>query len=63
MGGGELIRGAVEAGLVDELRLHLAPILLGAGTPLFTGAAAPRHLRQTHVRVSANATHLTYRLD
>jgi dihydrofolate reductase len=62
MGGAELIRGAIEAGLVDELRLHLAPVLLGAGTPLFDGPS-PRQLRQTHVRVSPHATHLTYRLD
>jgi riboflavin biosynthesis pyrimidine reductase len=48
--------------VVDELRLHLAPVLLGAGTPLFTGAA-PRSLRQIHVRASSHATHVTYRLD
>jgi dihydrofolate reductase len=61
MGGGRTIRTAIEAGVVDELRLHLAPVLLGGGTPLFTGAA-PRSLRQIHVRVSSHATHLTYRL-
>jgi dihydrofolate reductase len=60
MGGAAVIRSAIEAGLVDELRLHLAPVLLGAGTPLF-GGASPRSLRQIHVRVSAHATHLTYR--
>jgi len=62
MGGGRTVRTAIEAGVVDELRLHLAPVLLGGGTPLFTGAA-PRSLRQIHVRASAHATHLTYRLD
>ena len=62
MGGGATIRGAIEAGLVDELRLHLAPVLLGAGTPLFE-RAAPRTLRQVHVRPSGHATHLTYRVD
>ncbi len=62
MGGGAVIRGAIEAGLVDELRLHLAPVLLGAGTKLFDGAA-PRQLRQIHVRPSGHATHLTYRVD
>jgi len=63
MGGGEVIRGALDAGLVDELRLHLAPVLLGAGTPLFAGGTGPRTLRQVHVRASAHATHLTYRVD
>ena len=37
MGGAETVRRALEAGVVDELRLHLSPVLLGAGTPLFTG--------------------------
>jgi dihydrofolate reductase len=62
MGGAEVIRGALAEGLVDELRLHLSPVLLGAGTPLFAGAA-PRTLRQIHVKASAHATHLTYRVD
>jgi dihydrofolate reductase len=62
MGGGRTVRTAVEAGVVDELRLHLAPVLLGGGTSLFAGAA-PRSLRQIHARSSAHATHLTYRLD
>lgn len=62
MGGAELIRGCLEAGVLDELRLHLSPVLLGSGTPLFAGPS-PRSLRQLHVRASSTATHLTYRLD
>jgi dihydrofolate reductase len=63
MGGGQVIRGALAEGLVDEVRLHLAPVLLGGGTPLFDAGTGPRTLRQVHVRVSAHATHLTYRVD
>jgi len=63
MGGAEVIRGVLRAGQVDELRLHLAPVLLGGGTALFAGGVSPRALRQVHVRVSAHATHLTYRVD
>ncbi|AGL15770.1 putative DNA-binding protein [Actinoplanes sp. N902-109] len=63
MGGGQTVRTAVEAGVVDELHLHLAPLLLGGGTPLWGGGTAPRRLRQIHVRPSATATHLTYRVD
>jgi dihydrofolate reductase len=59
MGGGDVIRQAVDEGLVDELLLHLAPIILGSGTPLFDSAQR-RELRQTSVRTSSNATHLTY---
>lgn len=61
MGGGALIGAAVAAGLVDELTLHLAPVLLGSGTPLFVDAP-PRNLRQRSVVVTSNATHLTYDL-
>jgi dihydrofolate reductase len=63
MGGAEVIRGCLEAGVLDELRLHLSPVLLGSGTPLFTSATTPRALRQIHVRSSGTATHLTYRVD
>ena len=59
MGGGAVVGSAVAAGLVDELRLHLAPVLLGAGTPLFTGGT-PRTLVQRTVIPTSHATHLTY---
>lgn len=36
--GGNLIRQALDANLVDEIILTLAPTILGAGIPLFTGA-------------------------
>ncbi len=59
MGGGDVIAQAIEQGLVDELRLHLAPMLLGGGTPLFR--AGTRQLyRQREVRPSSNAVHLVY---
>jgi dihydrofolate reductase len=59
MGGGDVVRQCIEGGLVDELRLHLSPIILGAGTPLFP-TGAPVQLVQRSVRVSSTATHLTY---
>ncbi|MFF8873292.1 dihydrofolate reductase family protein [Streptomyces massasporeus] len=59
MGGGATVGSAVEAGLVDVLSLHLAPVVLGAGTPLFTGGA-PRVLTQRSVIRTSTATHLTY---
>jgi dihydrofolate reductase len=62
MGGAEVIRGCLDQGLLDELRLHLAPVVLGAGTPLWRDNV-PRQLRQVHVRASGHATHLTYRVD
>jgi dihydrofolate reductase len=59
MGGGATIGSALAAGLVDALTLHLAPVLLGAGTPLSTGGA-PCTLLQRDVIATSTATHLTY---
>lgn len=63
MGGAETIRGALDAGVVDELRLHVSPLLLGDGTPLFTPGTTPHSLRQLHTRQSTTAVHLTYRVS
>lgn len=62
MGGADVVRQCVDLGLADELRIHLAPVILGAGTPLFAGSAR-RHLVQRSVRVSPTATHLTYEVQ
>ncbi len=59
MGGGDVVGQAVEQGLVDELRLHVAPLVLGGGTPLFREGTR-QHYRQADVRVSREAVHLTY---
>jgi dihydrofolate reductase len=59
MGGGTTVGSAIAAGLVDVLTVHLAPVLLGAGTPLFT-AGASRTLTQRSVVPTSTATHLTY---
>ncbi|MFD6821279.1 dihydrofolate reductase family protein [Streptomyces sp. NPDC060085] len=59
MGGGATIGSALEARLIDKLTLHLSPVVLGAGTPLFTGGT-PLALTQRGVTVTSTATHLTY---
>ncbi|WRZ88081.1 dihydrofolate reductase family protein [Streptomyces sp. NBC_01007] len=59
MGGGATIGSAFDAGLVDTLSLHLAPVVLGAGTPLFRGGV-PRTLVQRSVTSTSTATHLVY---
>ncbi|WP_340373927.1 dihydrofolate reductase family protein [Streptomyces sp. SS7] len=59
MGGGATIGSAFDAGLVDTLSLHVAPVVLGAGTPLFTGGT-PRTLVRRGVTPTSTATHLTY---
>ena len=60
MGGGDVIRQIVTLGLADRIQIHLAPVLVGAGTPLFVGGEL-NELEQVDVRVSPHATHLTYR--
>ena len=59
MGGGDVIGQALEQGIVDEFRVHLAPLLLGGGTPLFRAGTRQRY-RQLDVRPSSNAVHITY---
>jgi dihydrofolate reductase len=58
MGGGDLVRQVVEAGLADQLVIHLAPILLGAGTSLWGDARI--EMVQRDVVVTGAATHITY---
>jgi dihydrofolate reductase len=59
MGGANVIDQCLAAGLVDELRIHLSPLLLGGGTRLFDLAGAAT-LVQREVAESPRATHLTY---
>jgi dihydrofolate reductase len=59
MGGGDVIGQALEKGLVDEFRIHLAPMLLGGGTPMFRPGTRQRY-RQRDVRPSTNAVHIAY---
>jgi dihydrofolate reductase len=59
-GGANVIQQALSAGLVDELRLHVAPTLLGGGTRLF-GEDRPVKLEATRVLSSPRAAH--FRLD
>ena len=62
-GGADMIDQAIRAGLVDELQLHLAPVLLGAGARLFDGVApALPRLEITQVIESPLVTHLRYRV-
>ena len=61
-GGPDTIRQYLRAGLIDELHLAIAPVLLGAGEPLFEGIDA-RALGYACVRSvgTANATHVVLR--
>lgn len=62
MGGASIIQQALAAGLVDELFLHVVPMVLGDGTRLFDHLGGPVRLEQTEVIDSGHVTHLRYRV-
>jgi dihydrofolate reductase len=63
MGGPTVVQQAVRAGLVDELALHVAPVLLGAGSrPLPQLGPEDIELERIEVLASPRATHLRFRV-
>lgn len=59
-GGARTINQFLAAGLIDELRLHVAPTILGAGERLFVDVGDLR-LTPVSSRTTPLVTHLTYR--
>ena len=61
-GGASVIQQCLDAGLLDELQLHLVPVLLGDGVRLFDRIdGAPRKLERTGLLDSpAGVVHLTF---
>jgi dihydrofolate reductase/uncharacterized protein YndB with AHSA1/START domain len=62
MGGGSLAHSYLRSGLVDVLSIHLAPVVLGGGTPLFPADASPLRLKLIESVSTAAAEHLTYQV-
>jgi len=60
-GGASTVRQALAAGVIDELVLDFAPVLLGAGEPLFEGVPDPG-FEPVEVIHSPLATHVRYRV-
>ena len=60
-GGASAINQYLAAGLLDELYLHVAPIVLGGGERLFAGVGDPR-LEPVEVVASPAVTHIKYRV-
>jgi dihydrofolate reductase len=61
--GGDLIRQMLDAGLIDDMIVTIAPHILGGGIPLFAGAAARHRLEFTgHYRYGAGMVQLHARV-
>jgi dihydrofolate reductase len=60
-GGANVVQQYLAAGLLDELQIHVAPLLLGDGVRLFD-QAPHRELETTRVVHSPAVTHLRYRV-
>ena len=61
-GGADVINQYLAAGLVDEIELHLVPMLLGGGARLFEGVGPDVKLELLRVVEAPRVTHLTYRV-
>jgi dihydrofolate reductase len=61
-GGAQTVRQYLSAGLIDELRLHIAPILLGAGERLLDGVVNV-NVEPTEVSGTRLVTHVRYRVN
>jgi dihydrofolate reductase len=61
-GGAEVINEYLAAGLVDELELHVAPILLGGGARLFDGVGPNLKFEALRVIEAPGVAHLKYRV-
>jgi dihydrofolate reductase len=61
-GGASIVQQALKAGLLDELNIHLVPVLLGAGGVRLLDGLDPEELELTRVNESPDVTHLRYRV-
>lgn len=62
VGGTTIVRQLLKAGLLDELDIDLAPLLLGDGIRLFDGLPQPIELEIQRVVEGTGVTHLSYRV-
>ncbi|MYR31037.1 dihydrofolate reductase [Nocardiopsis alba] len=60
-GGARTVNQYLAAGLIDEIRVHVTPVIMGEGTRLFEGVRGVR-LEQVTARGSDLVSHITYRV-
>ena len=61
-GGADVIREGLDAGVIDELAIIVAPVILGGGKALFDGFTKSLDLEHIGVRQTQWATLIEYRL-
>ena len=61
-GGADIINQYLAAGLVDEIELHVVPMVLGGGARLFEGVGSGLMLEQIRAIKAPGVTHLKYRV-
>ena len=62
-GGGQVVQQYLAAGLLDELELHVVPVLLGGGSRLLDNLGdADMRLEQVRAVEAPGVTHLKYRI-
>ena len=62
-GGAEVARRCLAEGLVDEVQLHVVPVVAGDGTRLLDASVAGLRLTKVRVVDAPNVTHLRYRVE
>ena len=62
-GGANVINQYLAAGRVDELELHIVPLVLGGGARLFDGLGHDLELEQVRAIEAPGVTHIKYRVN
>ena len=61
-GGADIINQCLAAGLVDEIEVHVTPLILGSGERLFEGVGPDLKLEQLRAVEAPGVAHLKYRV-
>ena len=61
-GGADVINQCLAAGLVDEIEVHVTPLILGSGERLFEGVGPDLKLEQLRAVEAPGVAHLKYRV-
>jgi dihydrofolate reductase len=62
-GGADVARQCLAEGLVDEMQLHVVPVVVGDGLPLFGRSGLALRLAKVRVVDAPNVTHVRYRVE